>query len=302
MRDRVTKKLENIFNECLERILLGEDIESCLMSYPEEAAELEPLLRTAFDVGRRASSIQPRPEFKAWARFRLEGAQIYAGQQRHGTRADLFNWRRGWALALTAVLVVLLSSAGTAAASSDALPDETLYPVKLATEQVRIAFAFSDAGKANLHSQLAEDRAWEISVMAREGKTEQVAVVTRRLEEHLNKANFAVRKVERAAIRQFISVPEETAASPEPSVIPESAEDEARDAKQLKGLVEGSASGNVALLEDALENTPEQTRPALQRAIDISKKSYKDVEQETVVEPEARLTPDETEENNTSVR
>ena len=63
----MAKKLENIFNECLERILQGESLESCLASYPKEAAQLEPLLRTALGFSWRASSVQARPEFKARA-------------------------------------------------------------------------------------------------------------------------------------------------------------------------------------------------------------------------------------------
>lgn len=86
----MARKLEEIFNECYERILQGESFESCLMRYPEYAAELEPLLRTALGFTWRASSIQPRPEFKYWARARLQGAQTYAKQQKPPEKAGAF--------------------------------------------------------------------------------------------------------------------------------------------------------------------------------------------------------------------
>lgn len=291
----MAKKLENIFNECLERILQGESVESCLESYPKEAAQLEPLLRTALGFSWRASSLQPRPEFKARARVRLEEAQVHAKQQRQPYRPRFFAWQRSWAFALTVVLVILFAGAGTAAASSDALPDEPLYPVKLATEQTRLAFTFSDAGKVKLHAQLAENRTLEIAAMAREGKTEQVVMVTERLAEHLEEASYAIQKVEKTEVEapRFMPTPEEAATVPEP----EEAEAEKAepppeaavggDAEELKKFVEESASKNLVALEEALEQAPEQARPALRRAIKIiSEKSHKKTQQEPGAEAE----------------
>jgi len=285
----MAKKLENIFNECLERMLRGESIESCLSCHPEEAAELEPLLRTALGVRRSSSSLQPRPEFKAWARARLEGAQLYAKQQRQPKRAGLLAWQQGWALALTAVLVILLAGAGTVAASSNALPDEPLYPVKLTTEQVRLAFTFSDAGEVRLHTQLAENRAMEIAAMARQGKTEQVAIVTEKLTKHLEKADYAIKRVEEAEATRFSALPKEAATTPELSATPEP--EETKEAERLKEFVKGRASKNLAVLEDALEDAPEQAKPALQRAIEMAKKSCGKVQQETGAESEGKPIP-----------
>ena len=267
----MAKKLENIFNECLERMARGESIESCLQSYPEEAAQLEPLLRTALGFSWRASSLQPRPEFKARARARLEGAQLYAREQKQPERPGFFAWQRGWAFALTAVLVILFTGAGTAAASSDALPDEPLYPVKLATERVRLAFTFSDAGQARLHAHLAENRALEIAAMARQGNTEQVGMVTERLAEHLEEANYAIQKVEKTGggAPQLAVTPQEAARAPELVAVPDSEEAEDGNAQELRKFIGDSASKNLAVLEDALEQAPEQTKPALQRAIEI---------------------------------
>ena len=110
----MTERLENIFDECLERMLRGESVEDCLRDYPEEAANLEPLLMTAIDTTRRAASLQPRPEFKAWARIRLEGAQIYARQQEQPKGGFFFAWQRGWAFALSAALILfVVGGAGT---------------------------------------------------------------------------------------------------------------------------------------------------------------------------------------------
>ena len=49
------KKLEKIFNECIERMQMGESVEDCLRRYPMHTAELEPLLRTSLGLANRSS-------------------------------------------------------------------------------------------------------------------------------------------------------------------------------------------------------------------------------------------------------
>jgi hypothetical protein len=195
----MARKLDDIFNECYERMRSGESLESCLSRYPKHAAELEQLLITALDIGRRASYIQPRPEFKHWALVRLDGEQHYSRQQRQPAKPGHFSWRQSWSVAVAAVLILLLTGVGTAIASSNALPDEPLYPVKLATEEVRLTFAVTDAQKAQVHTQLAETRAAEVETMANEGKTEHAAITAARLAKQLEQANAAINKLEAAS-------------------------------------------------------------------------------------------------------
>ena len=72
-----SSEFENILDECLERLIKGETVEQCLESYPEQALELEPLLRTA-QATREASAIAPRAEFRARARYEFTSA-LHAG-------------------------------------------------------------------------------------------------------------------------------------------------------------------------------------------------------------------------------
>ena len=256
------KKLENIFNDCLERMSQGESIENCLRDYPEAADELEPLLRTALDIKGRVLPVQPHPEFERQARARLQGAQIYAQQQKRTKSAWSFFWQRGWAYALTTILAVFGAGAATAAAASDALPDSNLYPVKLAAEQARLVFTLSDASRANLHTRFAERRVEEIAAMARQGETEQVAILTIKLNSHLEEASYLIEKV--AETEQFIELP---SAAP-------------TESEQLKESAKEIASESIAIMENTLDNTPEQTKPALQQAIDISKDHYEKLQME----------------------
>ena len=278
------KKLENIFNECVERMLRGESLESCLESYSDEAIELGSMLKTAFDITRKASPVQPRPEFKDLVQTRLEGAQLYARQRKWPKRTWVFAWRQGWVYALTAVLIILFAGVGTVAASSNALPDEPLYQVKLAAEQVRLVFTFSDVGRAKLHTQFAENRVQEIAVMAREGKTEQVTIVTEKLDNNLTEANHAIKRVRETEAKESMVTPSDV------------------KTKRLEEFVEGSASENIAVLENTLENTPEQTQPALQQAINISRDRYEKIQLKIDTETDAKLVPVQPKQGEPSLR
>jgi hypothetical protein len=55
-------------NDCLERLLRGEDMESCLKYYPNEAEELRPLLEQALEIRRYSETAKLRPEFIAQTR------------------------------------------------------------------------------------------------------------------------------------------------------------------------------------------------------------------------------------------
>ena len=82
------------------------------------------------------------------------------------------------------------------AASSQALPDQPLYPVKLATEQVRLAFAVSDTQKAQVQTELVQTRATEVEAMANAGKTEEAAKAAERYNDQFEKAIAAIIKAE----------------------------------------------------------------------------------------------------------
>jgi hypothetical protein len=195
----MARKIDDIFDECYERIRSGESLESCLRSYPQHRAELEPLLRTTFDIGRRVSYIQPRPEFKHWAQVRIESVQRYPRQQKSAeTPAASTWWRHGWAVAVSIGIVLMLTTGSTMSASSQALPDQPLYPVKLATEQVRVALAVSDEQKAQLQTELVQERATEVEAMANEDKTDEAAKAVDRYNNQFEKAVAAIIKTEGA--------------------------------------------------------------------------------------------------------
>ncbi len=265
----MTRKIEDIFDNCLESIFKGESIDDCLKAYPEQAPELEPLLKTSLVFMQRSSAIQPAPEFKARLGSQLQ-AMLYAKQKKAERRARIPIWQRRWALAMTAILGFLLIGVGTLAASAYALPDGSLYPVKLAEEQVKVTLAFSDIDKAKLHIQFAERRAGEMVEMARQGKGNEIFMLTEQVANHLDKVYVMEQppEVEEKGPKMLAPTP-----APAPSEGAE-AYSKGRDAEELETVLSRSWAKSLAALRNALDKAPEELKPVLQQAIEDMEEDY----------------------------
>ncbi len=179
-----TKQFDNILDECLERVLIkGETVEQCLASYPEQAAELEPLLLTGL-LAKKASSIETRLEFREKARHQFRAA-LQEMETKRERRFFGFNWQPRWATVVVSVLIFVLASGGTVAAAGNSMPDDTLYQVKLVTEKARLILTPSALGKAELYVKLIDKRVNEIVNMAGKGRPKQVERTTELLNGHL---------------------------------------------------------------------------------------------------------------------
>lgn len=272
----MTRKIEDIFDNCLESIFKGESIADCLKAYPEQAPELEPLLKTSLVFMQRSSAIQPAPEFKERVHSQLQ-AMLYAKQKKAERRARIPIWQRRWALAMTAILGFLLISVGTLAASAYALPDGSLYPVKLAGEQVKVTLAFSDIDKAKLHIQFAERRAGEMVEMARQGKDNEIFRLTEQVADHLDKVYVMEQPPEVEETEAEEKGPKMLAPTPTPAPAPsEGAEayGKGRDAEELETVLSRSWTKSLAALRNALDKAPEELKPVLQQAIEDMEEDY----------------------------
>jgi hypothetical protein len=273
------KEFNNILDECLERILGGETLERCLKLYPEQAAELKPLLETVLVV-KEASAVEPSPEFRARARYQFRSA---LGEKAAPKRRPFFGWLPQWAAALSIVLVVLLAGGGTVAAASNSMPDGILYPVKLAAENVQLALNTSELGKARLCADFADRRVAEIVYMAEKGDAHQVELITERLDDRLETlAELAsgLGGEESGELRGMLTAPSSTEPSPAPPVALEPGEGGKHgtvDNADLWATVADAATNNTELMRAMLENVPESVRQALLEAIAVSEAGYEKV-------------------------
>jgi len=263
------QEFSNIFDECLERLLVkGETVEQCLQSYPEQAAELEPLLQTALAT-QKASVIQPRPEFRARARYQFGLALQEIGQKK---RLPFFSRQPRWATVVAIVLVLLLAGGSTVAAAGNSMPDSPLYQVKLTTEQVQLALTPSALGKAELYARLADKRVAEIIYLANKGKSEPVDEATQRLDSYL--ANIAVLAMDQEKEAGVLLAPAPSVAPSEQARGGKDAQVQANGRGNLRMRLAHSAVDNSAHLHAVLETAPESAKPALRRAIAVSETGY----------------------------
>ena len=265
-----TKEFNNILDECLERLLVkGETVEQCLASYPEEADELGPLLQTALAT-KKALAIQPRPEFKARVRYQLSSAFQEVKPKR---RFSFLSWQPRWATAVAAVLILLLGGGSTVAAADSSMPDDLLYPVKLATEQVQLALTFSNMGRAELCTELADRRVAEIIYMADKGDAQQVEVIAQRLDNHLvmiARLGSVLEENGAPATQVQLQAPVLFEETPGEVDVYRGANNRAR----LKLTLECCAANNQADLQEVLETAPESVKSALRQAIAVSGTGY----------------------------
>jgi hypothetical protein len=269
------KEFDNILDDCLEQLLdKSQTLEQCLARYPEQATALKPLLETALLV-KETSAIYPDPEFRTRARYQFHAALREMPAKR------LFLWPR-WATAVAAVVILLLAGGGTVAAARNSMPDGLLYPVKLATEQVQLAFTPSDIGKAELYAKLADRRVAEIASVASSGQPEQLEKATRQLDNELAmiatlaEAQISKASAEEPARAPMLAAPPAPAGGGQENVSNLPAGDRWAE---LKMTLAQHAVDYPEALRAMLDTVPESARAALLEAITVTETGYQQAEE-----------------------
>lgn len=108
------------------------------------------------------------------------------------------------ALAICALLAGAL--AGTTVASAGSMPDDALYPVKVAAEQLRLALAVAPADRAAVELSLAEHRLSEAEQLASDGRESGALVATSAYAAHLASAAAELSEVDELAPRAIALV------------------------------------------------------------------------------------------------
>src|SRR4030042_4639447 len=117
----MAERFEDILSECIDRVLQGESVEQCLAGYPEQARELEPLLRTVV-AAREASAVESRPEFKAQVRYQIHSRVSATGRRTEQKGMPVLGWVPRWAVVVALMfLVILVAGSSTVGAPSNTL-------------------------------------------------------------------------------------------------------------------------------------------------------------------------------------
>ncbi|GEM_PF-1006386 len=248
-------RIEDILVECLEDIKAGRSsLEECLDRHPLLRERLEPLLRIALDI-REPPDLKPSPHFKTKARVWLMdeiSLRQSAGRRLWScccSQMRLMPLMRRFSMAGVIIAVVLALSAagwGAAYASQSSLPGDTLYRVKLATEQVRMGLTADDTARAERALGFADRRIEEMKALADRGRAEHLG---RAAEKYDDAMDMALALVDRAAVT---------------------------------GLVTGNVTARLAevtsrhlrVLDELHDMVPDQARPAIVHARNVSQTGH----------------------------
>jgi hypothetical protein len=304
-------EFDNILDECLQRLLEGDSIEACLSRYPEHAAELEPLLRTASHT-LKAADIQPRPDFRDRARYQF---QMAVREMPVKESRGFFTVFRPAMVTVIMLAIVLLAGGGVVAASGSSIPGSPLYSVKLATESVRLALTPSALGKAALNAQFANERIDEIIKLAEKGDAALIAATTDRMNRQLMAVANLAGTAKGAGENTYLAAPAPAATTavptttpaptttsaptlllPTPTITPVptiivpppdeglsgatsdrtsvGTQEASEEQSQLIQTLTRQYYQNIQALLDELEKAPESLKPALRHAIEIAQAAY----------------------------
>ena len=276
----MSRGIEQALAHCLERMERGDaTLEEALRTYPGLRSELEPLLLLA-------QQLRALPKVTAPESLRTSRRPVFSALPRDvapGIWPRLFSRPRvcvapAWGAPLVrlaaAFAATLLLLGGTAIASAGSLPEEPLYPLKLAVENLQLAIAPSPQARAELEMRFAARRLEEVEAASRQGKVEAVQRGLILYEERLEK------------------VLESAESSPVPAD------------GEVGQRLQQSLDRQQEVLSEVYSQVPEQAQPSILHAMEVSKRgreraeearaAHDKVKPTTQSDVEAALPPDPT--------
>jgi hypothetical protein len=204
MKNNMTESLEI----ALKKIRAGEPVEEVLAQFPDESADLRPLVVMAetfrgfeaVEMPTQAERVEDRKAFLAQARSIDDRAVSLPLVVRHkkwtSTINSWFNPPTSKEIkpmtillmrAAIALLLVIASMGGTAALAANSLPDSALYPAKMAMEHVQLRLTGNPERRATQNLVMAQERVTEMVRLVEKGVDPGDAIILK-LEQHLNTA------------------------------------------------------------------------------------------------------------------
>lgn len=168
--------LENVIVAALDDLDQGHTAEEILDRYPQEKAELRPILETASGLTALESAPSPQARNGSRQAFLAEAARL-----RESSRADRSRppWRRIFYTFASFALFLVLLGVIVIPPSADAIPGDILYSVKRSVESAQLILA-SPSEKETLRAEYDEERNSEVYQMlevGRDGRAGYVGVV-----------------------------------------------------------------------------------------------------------------------------
>jgi len=264
MSDTEKSKIIDVFEDSLERIFAGENIEGCLEIYHDYVDELKPLLETVLLV-RQKLEIHPSSVYKT--RVKEEFLSI-AQQKKIRASGNHLAWRSALSGAILAFMVLILFMGSTVVASTGSMPGQVLYPVKLTSEKVWLTLQTDKLAKLEFSAKLANERVNELIYLLGNSNVDNVDIkliyeASDRLEETLNLVENLASTIHNGADYSETS---------ETATIVSSIQDKNR-VRLMRALALYAVTSSD-ILSQQMQKAPQDVKSALEKAINEMMDSF----------------------------
>lgn len=157
------RPIENIFDDCCEKMLNGMPKEEILRHYPNHANKLRELLSIAESM-HHSSPVKVSDKALMSCLIKVGEAIQQHKERSLGARLQRFFflpspvWVRGFAL----TLIIVFIAWGTSNVSAGSVPGDPLYLIKLITEKVKYFLTVNPEGQVELRIVFSEARSKEL--------------------------------------------------------------------------------------------------------------------------------------------
>ncbi|ADJ26404.1 conserved hypothetical protein [Dehalogenimonas lykanthroporepellens BL-DC-9] len=186
-----SQTIEDILDECLDELISGtSSIEQCLARYPEHSVELRSLLETAI-ILKQSPEMTPSTGARQRVRYALNERMAEMAKKKKAGRPF---FRLGLAnIMVSLILSITLIGGGLAYAASGAMPDQTLYSLKIGLEKVMLSLAPGEDARISLYTSFNDRRVEEIIYLAGKGNSLAIAEITSRIADGFSQIETARR-------------------------------------------------------------------------------------------------------------
>jgi len=183
-----------ILDSCLNQLQDGKEVtEATLRAFPQHAQDLAPLaeiarqIRDDFPVPAPNENFRRNSKIRLLNRLRAAQPPTSAAKPRKAKKRQ-FAWLHARAFGTIFIaLLLVISTTGVAWAASDALPGDTLYPVKRGVEEFRLGISLSESGDAELLNSFTSERMDEIEALILADRNEYLTDALQNYEDMLDR-------------------------------------------------------------------------------------------------------------------
>jgi hypothetical protein len=164
--------LARALDVCVQKMLVGDSLEGIVQLYPQLTKELTPPLEAVQAINVYRANIHVQPSLIAEKRANFLN-QIEQDKKSALTQSHRYN-SRVWLLVAALLLIFLAVIGGTLLASKQALPGESLYPIKEAIQQAQLSLIRQPQDRLDFELSVEDERITEIKALQAMERSQEV--------------------------------------------------------------------------------------------------------------------------------